>query len=165
MAGAGLRFWKHPDRVATILVEAELHGDEYAARRHNLCTRTLIRWRRRFMYDPDVSAAVQEKRGELTQDFMERAKRARDIVLSRITEVAQQSKDPRALADALKAIQLAVGQEEMIAAGLFHIGNDEDASHGGAVAQLAAGARPIQESAHSGRLADAVDVTEGGGSE
>jgi hypothetical protein len=55
-----------PEKVAQILVDAELYGDAYAAERAGLTTRTVERYRAAYATDPIVSGLVDEKLTRLT---------------------------------------------------------------------------------------------------
>ena len=55
-----------PDKIAQILVDAELYGDAYAAERAGLTTRTVERYRAAYATDPIVSGLVGEKLTRLT---------------------------------------------------------------------------------------------------
>ena len=59
------------DRVARILVDADLHGDAYAAEEHGISERTVMRYRQRFSEDRTVAGFVTEIRTRLTTGWEE----------------------------------------------------------------------------------------------
>jgi len=140
----GRRFWKHPIKVARALVHAEIDGDEAAAKKIGCSSRTIRIWRKRFAYEPEVSAQVQILRGQLNQDFLASAKEARSRVLVRTQELVERSTDVKGVAQALIAIQSIVAQEEMIASGIFDQPIATDGASSGSNAPIESASRALE---------------------
>ena len=58
-----------PDRAACVLADAIVLGDRVAARKWQMSTRTVERYRARMSADKELAAAVREKNASIEQDL------------------------------------------------------------------------------------------------
>ena len=107
------------ERKSRILADADLLGDEAAAAKHGISTRTLRRYRKEAEPEhcPPLAEVVLVKRQALSAHWLEEAKKARMEALARGLELARGSDNLRDVTGFLKIVHDAVLADEMLNAG------------------------------------------------
>lgn len=103
-----------PNHAARMIVDASELGDEAAARKHNVSTRTLANYREKFAGDPNFSELCDALKRTLVADWLEGAREARRELLGRVMTLARETDSLRDAAGALKIVHDAVLAEEML---------------------------------------------------
>ena len=101
-------------RAARIVVDASEIGDEAAARKHNVSTRTIVNYREKFSGDENFSRLCAELKETIVADWLSSAKAARARLLSRVEALAATTDSLRDAAGALKIVHDAILAEEML---------------------------------------------------
>jgi hypothetical protein len=108
---------KHDENIAQILADAEIMGDEDTAKKHGISERSVRRYRQSVESKPALAASVLEKRRELSKGWLEAAKQARMVALTRGMELVQTTENLRDVAGFLKIVHDAVLADEMLGEG------------------------------------------------
>ncbi len=104
------------DEPALILADAETMGDEAAAKKWNIGTRSIRRIREQALSDPDSELArvALEKRRALSEGWLDAAKQARMEALALGLGLAKSSDNLRDVTGFLKIVHDAVMADELL---------------------------------------------------
>lgn len=105
---------RNREQIANIVTDADVMGEEAAAKKHRMSARQVRRYRKMSETRPDVSERVQSKRIELSKGWLEEAKKARMEALERGLELARKSDNLRDVTGFLKIVHDAVLADEML---------------------------------------------------
>jgi hypothetical protein len=113
-----------------VLTDATVMGDEAAAKKHDISLRTLYRYRSVSNGDSELTAAVTEKRRELSAGWLAEAKKARMKALARGLQLAETSENLRDVTGFLKIVHDAVLADEMLNGGTDELDRPGDGMEG-----------------------------------
>lgn len=109
---SGSKKTQSPARVARVLYDAEIHGDKVAAAKHGVHHRTVEDWRKRRGGEAAVVTAMAKLREAVGATWLTKARAAREKLIDRVVEVAEESTDLGAITKALTAVdEVIVGHE------------------------------------------------------
>lgn len=118
-----------PDVIAQVLVDATALGDEAAARKHGISTRTIGNYRARLRGDPEgeIAGLFAIKRKAISERWLKATADARDKLLAKVLTLVEQAEAEqlRDVVGALKIVHDANVSERVIADGLGSEGTGE----------------------------------------
>lgn len=103
-----------PERVARVLLDAEVFGDKAAARKHGVHANSVKNWRRDRLDEPAVAVELNRLRALVSAQWIDEARNARRAIISRMVELAARSKNLRSVTEAGRRINEMVMAHEVL---------------------------------------------------
>lgn len=103
-----------PERVARVLLDAELFGDRAAGRRHGVHYNTIGAWRRDRLEDATVVAEMNRLRVLLAAGWIDSARDLRARLIERVGTLAAKSKRLDRVTDALRTVHEVIAAHEIL---------------------------------------------------
>lgn len=93
-----------PERVARVMLDAEVFGELRAAAKHHIHHSTLARWRYRYGETPEVVAALASFRERVGEEWVDEANTALRGGIDRMRELMRKSKSLGAVTEATRRL-------------------------------------------------------------
>lgn len=103
-----------PERVARVLLDAEVFGDKAAARKHGVHANSVKNWRRDRLDEPAVAVELNRLRAAVSDDWIDEARDLRRNLIRRIYELAATNPSLRAVTEALRRTNEMVMAHEVL---------------------------------------------------
>jgi hypothetical protein len=106
---------RDPDLMRRVVIDAEHLGDEAAAKKHGVSTKTVQRYRAATRTDTKLSEAVQAEKLAMMGTWREQLREARQKLLGRVMELSAEDKNLFHVSGALKIVNDAENAAHVIA--------------------------------------------------
>lgn len=79
----------NPERISMVLADAQIRGDEAAAKLHDVSIRTVVRYRKQLETDQDLARHVAKRMGVLDEDWGEAAREFLREAIAKLKEMVK----------------------------------------------------------------------------